>query len=40
MDFDLSEDQRKLQAAVAEFADNEVAPTAEARDREAATRWA
>ncbi len=36
MDFDLSEDQKKLQTAVAEFADNEVAPTAEARDREAA----
>lgn len=35
MNFDLTEDQRKLQATVAEFADAEVAPVAEALDREA-----
>lgn len=35
MDFDLSEDQRKLQQSVAEFAAREVAPMAEGLDREA-----
>ena len=34
MDFDLTEDQKKLQATVAEFADEEVAPVAEKLDRE------
>ena len=35
MDFDLTEDQKKLQATVAEFADEEVAPVAEKLDRRA-----
>lgn len=34
VDFDLSEDQKKLQTSVAEFAANEVAPIAEKLDRE------
>src|SRR5690349_15809831 len=35
MDFLLSEDQRRLQATVAEFAREEIAPVAEKLDREA-----
>lgn len=34
MDFDLTSDQKKLQASVREFAESEVAPRAEALDRE------
>ena len=34
MNFDLTEDQRKLQATVADFAQSEVAPVAEALDRD------
>ena len=34
MNFDLNEDQRKLQATVADFAQSEVAPVAEALDRD------
>src|SRR5215831_17012625 len=34
MNFDLTDDQRKLQATVADFAQSEVAPVAEALDRD------
>ena len=34
MNFDLTEDQRKLRATVADFAQSEVAPVAEALDRD------
>jgi hypothetical protein len=38
MNFDLTEDQRKLQATVADFAQSEVAPVAEALDRDASSQ--